>query len=158
MNLSRPRTRVSGITKSNSAIILTASLSLLAVCLTNQACHRPRPNNAKATEPEQATSSEEVNAAWYDVPVDSLAQRRAGTEELTAAHNQLPLGTRLRVTHLTKGKSVVVRVTDRGITDRKIQLDLCKQAARELDMIGEGVARVRIEVLSDKQTSNSSDK
>src|SRR3954452_18947151 len=38
-----------------------------------------------------------VRAAWYDVPPDSLARRRAGVEELTAAHNKLPLGTLVRV-------------------------------------------------------------
>ena len=92
----------------------------------------------------------EVHAVWYDVPVDSLAKRRAGREELTAAHNHLPLGTLLRVTHVANGKSVIVRVTDRGITNRRATIDLCKEAAEKLDMLREGSALVRLEILPDE--------
>ena len=88
-------------------------------------------------------------AVWYNVPPDSLAKRRAGKDELTAANNRLPLGTRVRVTHLGNGKTVVVRITDRGITDRHSLIDLCKEAAEKLGMLGEGSARVRLEVLPD---------
>jgi rare lipoprotein A len=88
-------------------------------------------------------------AVWYSVPSNSLAKRRAAGGELTAAHNRLPLGTRVRVTHLANGKSVVVRITDRGIHDRRIVIDLCKEAAEKLDMLREGSARVRLEILPD---------
>jgi rare lipoprotein A (peptidoglycan hydrolase) len=89
-------------------------------------------------------------AVWYDVPRNSLARRRAGQNELTAAQNRLPLGTVVRVTHLTNGKSVVVRITDRGITDRHSLIDVCKEAAEKLGMIHEGSAPVRLDVLSDE--------
>src|SRR3984893_4297392 len=62
-------------------------------------------------------------AVWYVVPANSLAKRRAGKDELTAANNRLPLGTKVRVTHLKNGKSVVVRITDRGITARHALID-----------------------------------
>lgn len=88
-------------------------------------------------------------AVWYDVPANSLARRRAGKDELTAAHNRLPLGTRVRVTHLGNGKNVVVRITDRGIPRRRALIDLCKEAAEKLDMVREGSARVRLEILPD---------
>lgn len=91
----------------------------------------------------------EGNAVWYKVPPNSLAKRRAGKDELTAAHNRLPLGTRVRVTHLRNGKSVVVRITDRGITKRRVLIDLCKEAAEKLDMVDEGSARVSLEILPD---------
>lgn len=55
----------------------------------------------------------------------------------------------LRVTHLANGKSVIVRITDRGITKRGVSIDLCKEAAEHLDMISEGMARVRMEELPD---------
>jgi rare lipoprotein A len=89
-------------------------------------------------------------AVWYDVPANSLAKRRAGKDELTAAHNRLPLGTRVRVTHLGNGKNVVVRITDRGITRRRALIDLCKEAAVKLDMVREGSARVRLEILPEE--------
>lgn len=88
-----------------------------------------------------------VYASWYEVPLLSLAYRRAGPSEYTAAHNRLPLGTKVRITHLGNGKSVVVRITDRGITNRRVKIDLCKGAAQELGMISEGIARVRMEVM-----------
>ena len=89
-------------------------------------------------------------ATWYDVPDESLAKRRAVSNEFTAAHNRLPLGTLVRVTHLKNGKSVTVRITDRGITDRKVKLDVCKEAAAELGMVTKGVARVRMEIIPDE--------
>jgi rare lipoprotein A len=89
-------------------------------------------------------------ATWYDVPEESLAARRAVSNEYTAAHNRLPLGTLVRVTHLKNGKSVIVRITDRGITDRKVRLDVCKEAAEELGMVTKGVARVRMEIVPDE--------
>ena len=92
-------------------------------------------------------------AVWYSVPPNSLARRRAGKEELTAAHNRLPLGTRVRVTHLGNGKNVIVRITDRGITKRRALIDLCKEAAVKLDMVREGSARVRLEILPDDKAA-----
>ena len=92
---------------------------------------------------------------WYDVPVNSLARRRAGKGELTAAHNRLPLGTKVRVIHLANKKSVVVRITDRGITSRRALIDLCKEAAAKLGMLSEGSARVRLEILPDDRRASA---
>ena len=99
----------------------------------------------------------EVLASWYDVPDDSLAKRRAGEQEYTAAHNRLPIGTLVRVTSLKSGKSVLVRITDRGINSNKIQLDLCKEAAEQLGMVRKGLARVRMEVLAETAGSSLAD-
>src|SRR5438067_10572330 len=65
----------------------------------------------------------------------------------TAAHRDLPFGTRLRVTNLENGRSVTVRVNDRGPYAAGRIVDLSWQAARELDMVDSGVARVRLEIL-----------
>ena len=94
-------------------------------------------------------------AVWYDVPDSSLAKRRAGKDELTAAHNRLPLGTLVRVTHLKNNKSVVVRITDRGIGNRRFAIDLCKEAAERLGMLSEGQAKVRLEILPENTTPAS---
>jgi rare lipoprotein A len=109
----------------------------------------PQPAPSLKTKDDKTPFEREGYAVWYDVPVDSLAKRRAGKDELTAAHNRLPLGTMVRVTHLANGRSVIVRITDRGITGRHAMIDLCKEAAAELGMLSEGSARVRIEVLPD---------
>ena len=68
---------------------------------------------------------------------------------LTAAHRTLPFGTRLRVTNVENGRSVVVRVNDRGPHVPGRVLDLSLGAAKALGMVGEGVARVAIVVLAD---------
>ena len=66
---------------------------------------------------------------------------------LSAAHRELPLGTIIRVTHLGNGKSVVVKVNDRGPFVEGRILDLSLGAAKKLDMVAEGVARVKIEIV-----------
>ncbi len=111
------------------------------------------------TKPEEKMPAKiEGNAVWYKVPPKSLTKRRAGKDELTAAHNRLPFGTRVRVTHLKNGKSVEVRITDRGITVRGAIIDLCKEAAEKLDMIHEGSARVSLEILPDDKAPPSKTK
>jgi rare lipoprotein A len=67
--------------------------------------------------------------------------------ELTAAHPSLPLGTRAIVTNLSNGRSVEVRINDRGpFVDGRV-IDLSYAAARVLDVVRPGTARVRIDVL-----------
>jgi rare lipoprotein A len=68
-------------------------------------------------------------------------------DELTAAHRDLPFGTCVRVTALATGKSVVVRITDRGPTLRSRVLDLSTAAARNLGITDRGVTDIRAEVL-----------
>ena len=103
----------------------------------------------EAAETKKPAQTEGI-AVWYNVPPNSLAKRR-GNGELTAAHNRLPLGTKVRVTHLANGKNVVVRITDRGITNRRDSIDLCKEAAAKLDILHEGSARVRLEILPENK-------
>ncbi|CDF85914.1 septal ring lytic transglycosylase RlpA family protein [Pseudomonas sp. QL9] len=66
---------------------------------------------------------------------------------LTAAHRTLPFGTRLKVTNLDNGRSVVVRVNDRGPFSRSRIIDLSRGAAERLDMLRAGTAPVRLEAL-----------
>jgi rare lipoprotein A len=69
-------------------------------------------------------------------------------EEMTAAHPTLEFGSRVRVTNLSNGESVVVRVTDRGPYVRGRVIDVSVSAARELRFQKRGVTRVRLEQLS----------
>lgn len=64
---------------------------------------------------------------------------------LTAAHRWLPLGTKVRVTNLDTGRSVVVRITDRGPAMHSRIIDLSRAAATALAMRQDGVAHVKIE-------------
>jgi len=66
---------------------------------------------------------------------------------MTCAHRTLPLGTRVRVTNLENGKSVELKVNDRGpFVDGRI-IDLSQGAAEKLDIIQSGIAMVKIEVI-----------
>jgi len=66
---------------------------------------------------------------------------------LTAAHRTLPLGTKLRVTNVANGRSVVVRVNDRGPFVRSRLIDVSLGAAREIQMVRSGKAQVRLEIV-----------
>jgi len=81
--------------------------------------------------------------AWRPTASGELFDPRA----LTAAHRTLPLGTRVRVTHLGNGRSVVLRITDRGPYHKGRGIDLSREAARQLRMLHQGVAKVKVEVL-----------
>ena len=69
---------------------------------------------------------------------------KAGKRGLTAAHRTLPFGTLVLVTNVRNGKTVVVRITDRGPYRRRRIIDLSRAAARELDMIDSGTIRVSV--------------
>ena len=101
-----------------------------ADCSATSASARARPN------PEWRETG---IASWYGIPYHG---RRAANGEiydmnqLTAAHRTLPFGTMVRVTSETNGKSVTVRITDRGpFIDGRI-IDLSREAAKRIDMLG----------------------
>ena len=70
-----------------------------------------------------------------------------GAGGMTAAHRTLPFGTRVSVTNLANGHSVVVRINDRGPFIRGRSIDLSASAARAIGMTGAGIARVRMHVI-----------
>jgi rare lipoprotein A len=86
-------------------------------------------------------------AAFHDRKTASGEPFDSGA--LTMAHPSLPFGTRVKVTNLRNGRSVVVRVNDRGPFVGTRIADLSQAAATEIGMMRRGVARARIEVLQD---------
>jgi rare lipoprotein A len=84
-------------------------------------------------------------AQFHDRPTASGERFDSGA--MTMAHPSLPFGTMVRVTNLRNGRSVVVRVNDRGPFVGKRIADLSQAAASEIGMMRRGVARARIEVL-----------
>jgi rare lipoprotein A len=69
----------------------------------------------------------------------------SGPNGLTAAHRTLPFGTKVLVTNVRNGRTVLVRINDRGPYGRGRIIDLSRAAARELDMIKVGTTRVSVE-------------
>lgn len=93
---------------------------------------------------------EEGMASWYgpDFHGKSTANgERYNQWAMTAAHRTLPMPSMVKVTNLKNGKSIMVRVNDRGPFSSGRIIDLSRAAAEELDMIGAGTARVRLEYL-----------
>ena len=88
--------------------------------------------------------AETGRAAFYSGGRTASGER-TGPNGLTAAHRTLPFGTRVRVTNHRNGKTVVVRITDRGPYGRGRIIDLSRAAAVELDMISAGTAMVSID-------------
>jgi rare lipoprotein A len=72
---------------------------------------------------------------------------------LTAAHRSLPLNSKVRVTNLENGRSVIVRINDRGPFAANRIIDLSVKAARELGMTHDGVTRVKLELLGEGEAS-----
>lgn len=83
-------------------------------------------------------------ASWYAMTSKTASGERADPESYTAAHRTIPFDTEIRVTNLDNGKSVIVRINDRGpFTGGRI-IDLTRRAAMDLDFIDAGTARVKI--------------
>jgi rare lipoprotein A len=86
-------------------------------------------------------------ASYYEHGSLTASGERFDARELTAAHPTLPFGTRLRVTNLATGRSVTVRVNDRGPFVRGRVVDVSYTAAQTLGMVGHGVAKVKLDVV-----------
>ncbi|MGI8989878.1 MAG: septal ring lytic transglycosylase RlpA family protein [Bryobacteraceae bacterium] len=134
-------------------------LIVLLVCL-SPGCGRKKKHLAsapvrKATSPrargDAALSGPEVGlASWYGHPYHGR-QAASGEiydmEKLTAAHRTLAFNTMVRVENLENARTVDVRITDRGpFVDGRV-IDLSHAAAKAIDMIGPGTARVRLSVV-----------
>src|SRR5436309_58852 len=109
--------------------------------------HTPPPPPAA---PPVIGDTESGLASWYGHPYHGRPAANGeiyDMEKLTAAHRTLPFNTWVRVYDLDTNRNVDVRINDRGpFIDGRI-IDLSHRAAREIEMIGPGVARVRVEVI-----------
>src|SRR5579885_2755073 len=124
------------------AALFLAALAMIAGCARKNPAHLPPPVRIGAIETGIAS--------WYGAPSHGRPTSSGeiyDQEQLTAAHRTLPFGTWVDVTNLDNGKRVEVRITDRGpfVKDRIIDLSLA--AAREIDMVRQGTARVRLKII-----------
>ncbi|MCP4547760.1 MAG: septal ring lytic transglycosylase RlpA family protein [bacterium] len=90
-------------------------------------------------------------ASWYGGKYHGRTTANGETFDknaMTAAHKTLPFGTRVRVTNLGNGRSVVVRINDRGPFIRGRIIDLSRKAAERLGFRKAGLAKVRVEIIS----------
>jgi len=103
-----------------------------------------------------AATSQCGKASWYKMGTRTASGERMNASALAAAHRSLPFGTQVRVENLSNGRSVVVRINDRGPFTGGRVIDLTQGAAERIGMIRSGVARVKVTVVggSGKLSSN----
>jgi rare lipoprotein A len=133
------------------SVAIALAAVLLAGCAHRKHARRtpPPPAPAPSGAPKPGYTETGV-ASWYGHPYHGRPAANGeiyDMEKLTAAHRTLPFDTWLRVVNLGNGKTVEVRINDRGPFIEGRIIDLSHAAARAIDMIGPGVARVRIEVI-----------
>lgn len=103
-----------------------------------------------ATTPMTGPPPETGVASYYAHQHDgrrTASGERFDMSAMTAAHRTLPFGSRVRVTNLDNGRSVVVRINDRGPFRKARVIDVSYAAAQELRMVTPGTARVQIDIL-----------
>lgn len=115
------------------------------------ACGGRSARSGPLLSPSGSRPSETGVASWYGPGFHgkpTASGEPYDQNAMTAAHRTLPLGTRVRVTNLDNNRSVQVRVNDRGpFVDNRI-IDVSYAAAQQLNMVGPGTARVRVEVIA----------
>jgi rare lipoprotein A len=129
------------------ALVAAGGLVVGAAC-----SHNPRPRGYAFPPPETPAVGTVVEgiASWYGPDYHgkrTSSGERYDQDGLTAAHAYWAFGTRVRVTLLSTGRSVVVRINDRFPSHKGRAIDLSRGAARAIGLIGPGTGPVRLEVV-----------
>ncbi|MNT43326.1 RlpA-like protein precursor [compost metagenome] len=96
----------------------------------------------------QAAGAACGGASWYALTSKTASGERMNAARLTAAHRSLKFGTKVQVTNKRNGKSVIVRINDRGPFIRGRVIDLSKAAASQIGMISSGHASICYRVVN----------
>ncbi len=140
-----PKQRFTGVRRMRR---MACAIAAAALAIFSQACGRR--TQARVPAPPRIGATSEGIASWYGDPYHGRRAANGETydmDQLTAAHRTWPFDTIVRVTNLSNQRSVNVRITDRGpFIDGRI-IDLSREAAREIGMIGPGTVKVRLTVI-----------
>lgn len=138
----------------------SGTILALPVMLGLAACQEPGVAPVAATPTDGGGVMEEGVASYYSHRFSGrrmASGERLNQAELVAAHRTLPFGTMVRVTNLHNGRSVVVRIADRGPHTRGRILDVSQRVADNLDMRRAGVVRVAVSRPSYEELAEASD-
>ncbi len=116
---------------------------LLLLVLLFSSCHRKSVPGAS----EAVSGTETGLASFYSESYNGKKTANGeiyNSSDYTAAHKKLPFGTKVKVTNLSNGKTVKVRINDRGPFIAGRIIDLTRAAARKIDMVNAGVVKVKI--------------
>lgn len=129
---------------------------IASLCILLAACAAPAARDGRSDfRPAAGTAgySQTGLASWYGKPFhgrQTASGERYDMNEMTAAHRKLSFGTRVRVTNLDNGRSVVVTINDRGPFKGGRIIDVSRRAASKLGFLKKGITRVRVEALGRK--------
>jgi rare lipoprotein A len=132
--------------KFKSVALAIAGVILLPSCATTgHASTNPK------IQPTDVQSVQHGKASWYSIHCKGGSRTASGqrvtNQCATAAHKTLPMGTRVRVTNVSNGKSEVLTINDRGPFVKGRIIDVTKGSAERLGFLTRGIAVVRVEVL-----------
>src|ERR1700722_5605682 len=134
------------------ALAVALAALLLSECAHKKRAHVPPPPPPALSRPSAVPGAVESGiASWYGHPYHGRRAADGETydmETLVAAHRTLPFNTWVRVYNLSNNKTVDVRIIDRGPFVNGRIIDLSHAAAQAIDMIGPGIAQVRVEIIS----------
>jgi rare lipoprotein A len=144
-----------GVASRRVSVPVSVLVVALAVVLLSMASgcahHTPQPVTAAQIEPVKPGTVEKGEASWYGHPYHgrrTASGERYDMHQLTAAHRTLPFETSVMVTRRDNGRSVEVRINDRGPFIKGRVIDLSYAAARRIGLDVDGVAPVSVEVLA----------
>jgi rare lipoprotein A len=129
-------------------VAFTAVLAMVFTIAIAACTSKTSPEHPVVHHPVTSSGMQRGLATFYADPQQTASGERFDKHKLTAAHRTLPFGTRVRVTNTHNGRTVEVRINDRGPfghADRII--DLSEEAARQLGMLDAGVVPVTLEVV-----------
>jgi rare lipoprotein A len=106
-----------------------------------------RVRHTPFTRPVETQFASRGIASFYTEEQPTANGEKFNPKALTAAHRTLPFGTRLRVTNVATGRSVTVRVNDRGPYIPGRVVDVSYSAAESLGIVGRGIAKVKLDVV-----------
>jgi rare lipoprotein A len=135
-------------------VIFLGSLVIIA-CTEDQTDGQAKLTQHENESVNPKTLHKEVGkASWYGPGFqgkETANGENFDQNDMTAAHPSLPMGTYAKVTNLENGKQVQVTINDRGPYAENRVIDLSHAAAKKLNMLGDGTAKVRIETKSKKK-------
>jgi rare lipoprotein A len=134
----------------HTLLMIGVGVALLVSGCTRSVSHHRLPPLLSVPTPIRPQPGQLGIASWYGPGFQgrpTASGEQYNQNALTAAHRTLPLGSKVQVTNLTNGKSVQVRINDRGPFVRGRVIDLSRGAAGRLGIVRRGTSRVRVQVL-----------
>jgi rare lipoprotein A len=133
--------------RQSRAVSLEGDRSASSVPKRRAAAVRKQPPFASRRHAAGTGTATQGIASFYTEGTKTASGEKFNTHDLTAAHPTLPFGTRLRVTNVSTGQAVTVRVNDRGPYVQGRIVDVSYSAADALGMVGKGLANVKLDVV-----------